>query len=117
VFSDFEMEVSLFGYEIVNLMDSINRNSITSNDTIIQNVVILGLFTLVLGALILPLFGVSLGSLFSSGRSDSGYGYGLDHIQTGLTPPTDTAYSSFSKRSVDMTVPILEALRKHEEKY
>merc|ERR1712113_559269 len=51
--------------------------SITFNATSIQNAVILGLFILVLGALILPLFGISLGSLFGSDSSDTGYGYGF----------------------------------------
>ena len=37
---------------------------------------ILGLFILVLGALILPLFGLSLGSLLGSDESSSGSGYG-----------------------------------------
>merc|ERR1711923_621335 len=46
--------------------------SITFNATSIQNAVILGL-----GALILPLFGISLGSLFGSDSSDTGYGYGF----------------------------------------
>ena len=36
---------------------------------------ILGLFTLVLGALVLPLFGLSLGSLFGAESTGSGYGY------------------------------------------
>ena len=39
--------------------------SITFNATSIQNAVILGLFILVLGALILPLFGISLGYALS----------------------------------------------------
>merc|ERR1711894_54683 len=52
--------------------------SITFNATSIQNAVILGLFILVLGALILPLLGISLGSLFGSDSSDTGYGYGFD---------------------------------------
>ena len=51
---------------------SSGATSITFNATSIQNAVILGLFTLVLGALILPLFGVSLGSLFGGDSSDSG---------------------------------------------
>merc|ERR1712010_66539 len=51
--------------------------SITFNATSIQNAVILGLFVLVLGALALPLFGISLGGLFGS-DSDTGYGYGYE---------------------------------------
>jgi len=95
------------------------QTSITFNATSIQNAVILGLFTLVLGALILPLFGVSLGSLFGSDSSDQGYGYGFDSTdyQSSYDSSQKAAYSSFSKRSVDMAVPILEALRKHEDKY
>merc|ERR1711978_485268 len=51
--------------------------SIAFNATSIQNAVILGLFVLVLGALVLPLFGISLGGLFGS-DSDTGYGYGYE---------------------------------------
>merc|ERR1712102_12962 len=85
--------------------------SITFNATSIQNAVILGLFTLVLGALILPLFGVSLGSLFGSDSTDSGYSYGFDQ------PEFSNGYNSFSKRSVEMLGPVLDALKTHEEKY
>ena len=45
------------------------------NATSIQNAVILGLFTLVLGALVLPLFGLSLGGLFGADET-TGTGYG-----------------------------------------
>ena len=42
---------------------------------------ILGLFTLVLGALILPLFGLSLGSLFGAESTGSGYGSQYGHSE------------------------------------
>ena len=73
--------------------------SITFNATSIQNAVILGLFILVLGALILPLFGISLGSLFGSDSSDTGYGYGFDQAtyDQGFESSAN-AYNSFSKR-------------------
>merc|ERR1712193_201952 len=92
--------------------------SITFNATSIQNAVILGLFILVLGALILPLFGISLGSLFGSESSDTGYGYGFDQAtyDQGYEPSAN-AYNSFSKRSLQMAGPILEALRKGEEDF
>jgi len=92
--------------------------SITFNATSIQNAVILGLFILVLGALILPLFGISLGSLFGSDSSDTGYGYGFDQAtyDQGYEPSAN-AYNSFSKRSLQMAGPILEALSKGEEEY
>ena len=71
--------------------------SITFNATSIQNAVILGLFILVLGALILPLFGISLASLFGSSSGDTGYGYGYE--QSGYeAPATSSGYQSFSKR-------------------
>merc|ERR1711902_427856 len=92
--------------------------SITFNATSIQNAVILGLFILVLGALILPLFGISLGSLFGSDSSDTGYGYGFDQATYGQGyEPSANAYNSFSKRSLQMAGPILEALSKGEEEY
>ena len=55
------------------------------NATSIQNAVILGLFSLVLGALVLPLFGLSLGSLFGAESTGSGYGsqYGFSEPSLG----------------------------------
>merc|ERR1712044_70904 len=82
--------------------------SITFNATSIQNAVILGLFVLVLGALVLPLFGISLGSLFGSESSDTGYGYGYEQQYDAPS----TGYQSFSKRSVEMLGPVLDALNK-----
>ncbi len=69
--------------------------SLTFNATSIQNAVILGLFILVLGALLLPLFGI-----FGEEES-SGYGYGYEQTgyQTGYDAPS-SGYSTFSKRSV-----------------
>jgi len=87
--------------------------SITFNATSIQNAVILGLFVLVLGALVLPLFGISLGSLFGSESSDTGYGYGYE--QQYESPAT--GYQSFSKRSIEMLGPVLDALTASKEKY
>merc|ERR1712203_966595 len=84
--------------------------SITFNATSIHNAVILGLFVLVL-----PLFGISLGSLFgSSDSADTGYGYGYE--QQGYEAPA-SGYQSFSKRSIDMLGPVLDALTNSEEKY
>merc|ERR1711978_88253 len=92
--------------------------SITFNATSIQNAVILGLFVLVLGALVLPLFGISLGGLFGS-DSDTGYGYGYEqpaYTSDGYDVPA-SSYQSFSKRSIEALGPILEALKAGEEKY
>jgi hypothetical protein len=94
--------------------------SITFNATSIQNAVILGLFVLVLGALVLPLFGVSLGSLFGGDDtgSETGYGYGYEQpqYQTGYEQPA-TGYSTFSKRSIEMVGPVIEALTQAYKKY
>merc|ERR1712066_745848 len=113
-FSEEEGDARL-GYIAVG---SDGTTSITFNATSIQNAVILGLFILVLGALILPLFGISLGSLFGSDSSDTGYGYGFDQAtyDQGYEPSAN-AYNSFSKRSLQMAGPILEALSKGEEEY
>merc|ERR1711978_40750 len=92
--------------------------SITFNATSIQNAVILGLFVLVLGALVLPLFGISLGGLFGS-DSDTGYGHGYEqpaYTSDGYDVPA-SSYQSFSKRSIEALGPILEALKAGEEKY
>merc|ERR1712223_994102 len=92
---------------------SSGATSITFNATSIQNAVILGLFTLVL-----PLFGVSLGSLFGSDSTDSGYSYGFDQPEfSNGYEASGNAYNSFSKRSVEMLGPVLDALKTHEEKY
>ena len=45
-------------------IDSAGASTLSFNATSVQNMVILGLLVLVLGALILPLFGISLGGLF-----------------------------------------------------
>jgi len=94
--------------------------SITFNATSIQNAVILGLFVLVLGALVLPLFGVSLGSLFGGDDtgSETGYGYGYEQpqYQTGYEQPS-SGYSTFSKRSIEMLGPVMEALTQAYKKY
>jgi hypothetical protein len=68
--------------------------------------VILGLFLLVLGALILPLFGISLGAFFSNGNSNNSGGFnGYSYDQTGFTGSSASgaerygnAFTSFSKR-------------------
>merc|ERR1711910_140712 len=92
--------------------------SITFNATSIQNAVILGLFILVLGALILPLFGISLGSLFGSDTSDTGYGYGFDQASYDQGYESSAnAYNSFSKRSIEMMGPVMEALRKGDDEF
>ena len=64
------------------------------NATSIQNAVILGLFTLVLGALVLPLFGLSLGSLFGAESTGSGYGsqYGYSEPSYGSGQMTKNIY-------------------------
>merc|ERR1719357_1668343 len=82
------------------------------NATSIQNAVILGLFSLVLGALVLPLFGLSLGSLFGEESTGSGYGsqYGFSEpsFGSGADP-----YVEFARRNgVESVVPVVEALRK-----
>merc|ERR1712049_57226 len=70
---DFEQEdgEARLGYITVG---SGGATTLTFNATSIQNAVILGLFSLVLGALVLPLFGLSLGSLFGAESTGTGYG-------------------------------------------
>ena len=57
--------------------------TLTFNATSIQNAIILGLFILVLGALVLPLFGVSMGDY----AEESGYGYGYEQPSYGYEEP------------------------------
>lgn len=66
--------------------------SLTFNATSIQNAVILGLFILVLGALLIPLLG-------GLGEEETGYGYGYESTgyQTGYEQPS-SGYNTYSKR-------------------
>ena len=106
-------------------IDSAGASTLSFNATSIQNLVILGLLVLVLGALILPLFGVSIGGLFeevkikilqnskikiffqvigaTGDRSDTEYGQ---------------AYANFAKRTgMEIMSPVLTALKKGRKKY
>jgi len=69
--------------------------TLTFNATSIQNAVILGLFILVLGALVLPLFGVSMGDYIAE---DTGSGYGYGYEQPAYAEYDQSAYSTYSKR-------------------
>ena len=69
--------------------------TLTFNATSIQNAVILGLFILVLGALVLPLFGVSMGDYIAE---DTGSGYGYGYEQPAYSEYDQSAYSTYSKR-------------------
>jgi len=83
--------------------------TLTFNATSIQNAIILGLFILVLGALVLPLFGVSVE------EESTGYGYGYEQPAYGY----DDAASAvgYAKRSVDSVGPVLAAMASAQEKY
>jgi len=78
------------------------------NATSIQNAIILGLFVLVLGALVLPLFGAA------AEPETTGYGYGYEQsVDYG-----DAVYANgYAKRSVDSVGPVLAAMASAQEKY
>merc|ERR1712129_260543 len=82
--------------------------TLTFNATSIQNATILGLFILVLGALVLPLFGVPLEE-----EEETGYGYGYE--QPAEYADTASAYG-YAKRSVDSFGPVLSAMASAQEK-
>merc|ERR1712157_594335 len=71
--------------------------TLTFNATSIQNAIILGLFILVLGALVLPLFGVSVA------EEETGYGY----EQPAYAYDEAAAQVGYAKRSVDSVGPVL----------
>merc|ERR1712117_727643 len=76
--------------------------SLSFNSTSIQNLVILGLFGLALGAL----FG-------AEEAADTGYGYGYEQPAYG-----QGAYGNFAKRhGMDFVAPVLSALTKGKKKY
>ena len=66
-----------------------------------------------LGALVLPLFGLSLGGLFGVEESaETGYQYGYEQ------PAYGQAYGSFAKRhGLDFVAPVLSTLTKGKKKY
>eukprot|EP00093_Oithona_nana_P011795 11795.XXX_454306_455165_1 [CDS] Oithona nana genome sequencing. len=111
---DFEQEdgEARLGYITVG---SGGATTLTFNATSIQNAVILGLFILVLGALVLPLFGVSMDEYISDSGSGSGYGYGYE--QSAYDGYQQPEYGQYSKRSVEEFGPIVDALHKAEEHY
>merc|ERR1711979_92399 len=74
--------------------------TLTFNATSIQNAIILGLFILVLGALVLPLFGVSVA------EEETGYGY----EQPAYAYDEAAAQVGYAKRSVDSVGPVLAAM-------
>merc|ERR1711909_50331 len=82
--------------------------TLTFNATSIQNAIILGLFILVLGALVLPLFGVSE-------TEETGYGYGYE--QEPAVAYDEAASYGYAKRSVDSVGPVLAAMASAQEKY
>jgi len=85
--------------------------SLTFNATSIQNAVILGLFLLVLGALLLPLFNME--------EEEDGYGqsYGYEEPATGYEDPA-TGYQGYAKRSLlNNFAPLLEGLSNTQRKY
>merc|ERR1739838_1030721 len=81
-----------------------------SGATSIQNAIILGLFILVLGALVLPLFGISMGE-----TEETGYGYGYE--QPAYAYEESAQGYGYAKRSVDSMGPVLAAMASAEEKY
>lgn len=86
--------------------------SLTFNATSIQNAVILGLFLLVLGALLIPLFGAPT-------TEDEGYGYGNDQsgYSTGYEDPA-AGYQGYAKRSLLQNLsPVMAALSSGQKKY
>merc|ERR1711936_1235673 len=83
-------------------------STLSFNATSVQNMVILGLLLLVLGALILPMFGISLGGLFEETTGASAYGSDTEYGQ---------AYANFAKRTgMDIMNPVLTALKKGRKK-
>lgn len=85
--------------------------TLTFNATSIQNAIILGLFILVLGALVLPLFGISM----DGAAEESGYGYGYEQPAYGYEDAS--AYQGYSKRSINDYAPIVETLSRAQQKY
>jgi len=81
-------------------------STLTFNATSVQNAVILGFLLLVLGALILPLFGVNLFAEDEYGSSSTD------------SAAYSEAYYNFAKRAgLDLMGPVMSALDKGRKKY
>jgi hypothetical protein len=107
------------GFVTVN---SDGTTSLTFNATSIQNAVILGLFIIILGALLVPLFGGAISG--GSSGSGSGYGYGGGYeqpqaaaYQAGSYEQPSSGYNNFAKRSAEFLSPVLAALSTGYKKY
>merc|ERR1719384_1782083 len=87
-------------------ISSAGASTLSFNATSVQNMVILGLLLLVLGALILPLFGIEIFADETTGAS----AYGSDDY--------GQVYANFAKRTgMDIMNPVLTALKKGRKKY
>ncbi|XP_076062339.1 uncharacterized protein LOC143037685 [Oratosquilla oratoria] len=86
-----------------------NGATLTFNSTSIQYAVLIGLAVLLGSLILLPLFGLSLGSIFNSGYEAPVYGYD--------TSGYASSYSSYAKRSLDFLSPVLTALKDAYAKY
>merc|ERR1711974_124062 len=85
---------------------SAGASTLSFNATSVQNMVILGLLLLVLGALILPMFGINILAEETNGAS----AYGSDDY--------GQVYANFAKRTgLDIMNPVLTALKKGRKKY
>jgi len=80
------------------------------NATSIQNAIILALFVMVLGALVVPLFGGA------AEEETSGYGYGYEQPASAYDEAAVSSYG-YAKRSVDSVGPVLAAMASAQEKY
>jgi hypothetical protein len=97
-------------------VNSDGTTSLTFNATSIQNAVILGLFIIILGALLVPLFGGALGGT----GGGTGYGYGGGAEQSGYASGgayEQPAASGYTKRSAEFLGPVLDALSSAYKKY
>ena len=74
------LTVSLQIFSRYYTIDSAGASTLSFNATSVQNMVILGLLVLVLGALILPLFGISLSGLFEEVKTNKNQKFPNENI-------------------------------------
>ena len=107
-------------------IDSAGASTLSFNATSVQNSVILGLLLLVLGALILPMFGISIGGLFEEVKIRKYFKFQNKNIlfqatgasAYGSDPEYGQVYANFAKRTgLDIMNPVLTALKKGRKKY
>ncbi|CAL4238338.1 unnamed protein product, partial [Meganyctiphanes norvegica] len=87
-----------------------NGLQLTFNSTSLQYLALFGIPLVLVALVVLPLFGVSLGSIFPWKKAPVDFDYGYDGYDT-------SSYTSYAARSLERINPILSAIEEAYKKY